>query len=204
MLKRAGKLRGEIDDAQVDLAGQSPGDLIQMAFRISEDQLSGPDWLDEARFDVLAKLPAGASRKDVPDMLRTMLAERFRLAVHREEKTVPFYALTLTNGPLGLKKSDGDSTDGSCDAGTVAGHHICSNMSMGDLAEFLSRAYRLNLPVPIPLAWGPDRPVFDSTGLAGRWTFTMDYGIALAFRRCQGRTSDRQRGQGPWFEPEAG
>jgi uncharacterized protein (TIGR03435 family) len=52
-------------------------------------------------------------------------------------------------------------------------------MSMGDLAESLSRAYRLNLPVPIPLAWGPDRPVFDSTGLAGRWTFTMDYGIAL-------------------------
>jgi uncharacterized protein (TIGR03435 family) len=176
-LKRAGKLRERIDDQRVDLGSQSLAFMIEMAWQVDEDQWSGPDWLDEARFDVQAKLPAGATRKDVPEMMRAMLTERFGLVLHHESRLVASYALRSGKGPVGMKRSAADSAGTGCDGGTVTGHHICSNMTMDDLAVFLTRTYRLTSAAPAEMAWGPDRPVFDATGLEGRWDFSMDYGI---------------------------
>ena len=61
--------------------------------------------MDEEYFDVVARVPPGASRDDVSLMLQNLLAERFRLQLHRESKEMPGYSLVLGRGPLKLKAS---------------------------------------------------------------------------------------------------
>ena len=52
-------------------------DCIRVAYRVKDFQVEGPDWLNSARFDIVAKLPADASKDQIPDMLQDLLAERF-------------------------------------------------------------------------------------------------------------------------------
>src|SRR5258707_2395805 len=59
-LIRSGRMHSRIDDVRVDLGSVDLSTLIQLAYRLPEDRISGPGWLREARFDILAKLPAGA------------------------------------------------------------------------------------------------------------------------------------------------
>ena len=101
----AGQLRSgqrhvgmSIDAARVDIGSLSLADLIRIAYRVKPNQISGPDWMASERFDVLAKLPEGASRDQVPEMLQALLAERFKLAVHREVKEVGVSSLVVAKG----------------------------------------------------------------------------------------------------------
>ena len=84
--------------------------LIRFAFQVQDFQLiGGPDWIDKERFDIVAK----AEHDIVPGppgtvgpgqlMLRSLLADRFKLAVHQEKRELPVYALVLarSDGRLG-------------------------------------------------------------------------------------------------------
>lgn len=101
--------------------------LIRNAYQLQDFQISGgPSWISSDRFDIVAKIEASvqdeiaAAGPPVPGqgpsklqlMLRTLLAERFKLAVHTETKDQPIYALVLarSDGRLGpqLKKSEAD------------------------------------------------------------------------------------------------
>jgi uncharacterized protein (TIGR03435 family) len=63
-------------------------------------QFSGPAWLENVRFDVAAKVPEGATKDEFLLMLQDLLAERFKLAVHREKREMPAYELVVAkNGP---------------------------------------------------------------------------------------------------------
>ena len=59
--------------------------LLAQAFRIKNFKISGPDWLDTDRFDIVAKLPDGATQDQRPAMLQTLLRERFGLLRQNEE-----------------------------------------------------------------------------------------------------------------------
>src|SRR5215470_4406983 len=72
--------------------------IIQMAYGIRGYQFSGPDWLDGARFNITAKTPEGYTRDQLRPMLQNLLAERFKLAVHHEEKQVAGYTLVVAKG----------------------------------------------------------------------------------------------------------
>ena len=77
--------------------------LIQFAYRVQPFELvGGPDWIDSARFDINARAPfdpkpapVGAPAGEMEQMVQTLLAERFRLQVHRETREMPIYALVL-------------------------------------------------------------------------------------------------------------
>jgi uncharacterized protein (TIGR03435 family) len=90
-----------VDNFRVDIGSSSLLQLICLAYKLKPYQITGiPDWAASQRFDILAKLPEGASKDQVPDMLRALLAERFKLAVHRDNKEQPIYALVIgKNGP---------------------------------------------------------------------------------------------------------
>lgn len=80
--------------------------------------LSAPGWLDSEGFEVAAELPPGATWPQLMTMLQNLLAERFKLAVHSESKTIAGYALVVgKNGPK-LKES---AQDPAADAGDVSG-----------------------------------------------------------------------------------
>ena len=96
---------GTPDPGQVRMKNMSLKDLIVDAYGVKRYQVSGPDWLDSERFDIQAKVPAGATKEDVNVMWQNLLKERFGLALHRETKEMPMYALVVAkNGPK-LKES---------------------------------------------------------------------------------------------------
>ena len=68
-------------------------------------QLSGPAWLDTEPFDILATVPAGAPKDQIPLMFQDLLAERFKLKFHRETQTAASYALVVGEGGPKLKEA---------------------------------------------------------------------------------------------------
>jgi uncharacterized protein (TIGR03435 family) len=78
--------------------------LIITAYGLRPDRIvGGPSWIDSERFDVSARAPEGAPDTQLPAMLRTLLAERFKLVARTEIRDQPVYALVLarTDGRLG-------------------------------------------------------------------------------------------------------
>ncbi|HEY6345428.1 MAG TPA: TIGR03435 family protein [Bryobacteraceae bacterium] len=94
-----------IDGARADFGFVSLADLIAQAYRIKPYQLTGPDWMKQQRFDVTAKIPDGVSKDQVPEMLQSLLVDRFKLAVRRETKELPVYALVVGKNGLKMKES---------------------------------------------------------------------------------------------------
>ena len=89
-----------VTDARVSISYMSLAELLRRAFRVEPYQLSGPEWLDELRFDIQATIPLGSTRDQVPAMLQTLLAQRFGLTMHRESREVPAYLLVVgKDGP---------------------------------------------------------------------------------------------------------
>ena len=176
-LLRSGGVGMKIDAARVVIRSWSFADLIGAAYRVRTDQISGPDWMGSLRFDVQAKMPDGALPDQVPEMLQSLLAERFKLAVRSGQKTMPVYGLTVgKSGP----KLQASTAAGSSPSGCIAvtgGHRLCRKMTMEDLANLLTQLSRMYAVMPPGgMTWGIDAPTVDLTGLTGAYDFTMDYG----------------------------
>lgn len=99
------RLGAHINGARAEYIFVSLKDLIVLAYKVKPYQVTGPDWIGNTRFDIAAKLPDGASRDDVPQMLQTLLEERFKLALHRETKEHPVLALVVGKGGPKMKES---------------------------------------------------------------------------------------------------
>src|ERR1035441_2691732 len=96
------------DPGMVDYRNVSLRTVIARAYGMKEFQISGPDWIETARFDILAKVPPNAPKGQVPLMLQNLLAERFKLTVHREQKGMPVYAMVVGKGGLKVKPLEGE------------------------------------------------------------------------------------------------
>jgi uncharacterized protein (TIGR03435 family) len=66
-------------------------------------RIKGPDWIDSNRYDILATLPPGTAKEQVNVMLQNLLADRFKLALHRETKELPMYELVVGKNSSKLK-----------------------------------------------------------------------------------------------------
>jgi uncharacterized protein (TIGR03435 family) len=97
---------GQPDPGMVNYGDFTLKMLISKAYGVKDFQVSGPDWLGSLGYDVVAKVPAGVPAEQVPLMLQALLAERFKLALHRESKTIDVYALVVGKGGPKLKESD--------------------------------------------------------------------------------------------------
>ncbi len=133
--------------------------LITFSYKLRDYQVAGPDWLDKARFDIAAKPPAG---KDLGPqlnlMIQSMLAERFKLAAHRENKEFPVYGLMVAKG--GPKFQPVEDTGHHNNQGS-RGKFTGQECTMARLAEQLGRQM--------------DRPVLDMTGLKGVFNLTLNW-----------------------------
>jgi uncharacterized protein (TIGR03435 family) len=98
-----------IDDARVDMGSASLLMLIATAYKVEPYQITGPDWMGTTRFDILAKIPDGVSKAQVPEMIRALLEERFGLVARRETKDQPVYVLVARKGGIKLKQTDPDA-----------------------------------------------------------------------------------------------
>ncbi len=92
----------ETDD-QVSYINYTLKSLIEEAYYVQPFQVAAPAWLQSVRADVTAKYPPGTKPKEVELMLRTLLAERFKLVIHRETKVLPGYSLIVGKSGFKLK-----------------------------------------------------------------------------------------------------
>ena len=195
---RTGPARG----GRYEVKNATMVDLVHIAYGFDADKiLGGPSWLEMDRFDVIAKLPAGATLETQKLMLQSLLEERFKLVLHKESKPLPAYALTAQKKLL-MKEAAGSEESGcKVDAGSgpVAGG---STIKMG-------AAVAASMGVPATLNLGPGgtiqyrcrnitmaafadglrgmmgaglgtNPVVDDTGLKGAWNFDIRWSILSA------------------------
>ena len=167
-LIQSGKLFYTVDDSSANLGSYSLHALIVLAFRLPDDQVVQPGWTNDVRFDIHAKLPAGGKKEQVPEMLQTLLAERFGLIVHHDQKVLPVYLMTVAkDGPKFRESTGEDETAAGCNGGF---HKVCSQATMAGLAAMLTSFGKMSAPGAL------DRPVVDATGLAGKYDFVFDSG----------------------------
>ncbi|MGD0497307.1 MAG: TIGR03435 family protein [Bryobacteraceae bacterium] len=170
-----------IDGAQVHIAYFSLKDYIRIAYRVKDYQVSGPEWLATERFDIDAKLPAGAAREQVPEMLQALLEDRFAVKVHRESKEFPVYGLLVGSGGAKVKESpvDADASGGAVEV-TASGNRDGVSIDFGKGSYFSLLPDRLEARKMTmanfadTLARFVDQPVVDMTELKG------NYGVTLA------------------------
>jgi len=146
--------------------------LIQAAYNLTPRAVSGgPAWVETDKYEIVAETPGNVrpSLDEQMAMLRRLLADRFKLTFHREEKEFSIYALTVAkNGPkLNESKVLPDALpEGppplvfslSPDGASMAGRYA----TVSELASVLQRA-------------ALDRPVVDRTGLSGRYDFDLSF-----------------------------
>jgi uncharacterized protein (TIGR03435 family) len=163
-------------------------ELIEFAYQrhVFDDRevIGGPAWMTSERFDLRASVsgehafdPDGVPRKTLA-LLKTLLAERFELKLHEEDRERPVYALTTTrkDGVLGprVRKSDIDcgavmrgerpallpGQGPPCGFKTPPGRLFANTFTIPAIASLLSRHL--------------DRPVIDRTGLSGRFDIELE------------------------------
>jgi uncharacterized protein (TIGR03435 family) len=129
---------------------------IRGAYEVLPDQiLGGPDWIDTDRFEITARTERPLGDKGLMEMLQTLLAQRFQLAMHRESRVRETMVLEVAKSGSKLQRAG----DGRASMSNMHDHLEAAKLTMSDLAEILSR--NLNLPV------------VDRTGLTGAFTFTL-------------------------------
>jgi len=94
-----------VDKSRISLRSQTLLTLIAYAYSLSRDQVSGPGWISDLRFDLDAKLPDGAPAKGANAMLQTLLEDRFSLRFHRETKDAQGFVLVVAKGGPKLQRA---------------------------------------------------------------------------------------------------
>jgi uncharacterized protein (TIGR03435 family) len=95
-----GDIKTSLDPGILTLKGLPLKAALSQAFQVPMDQIAGPAWLDEDCFDIIARMPEGATKDQIPAMLQALLAERFKLAAHKESHPRQGYAMVVDkNGP---------------------------------------------------------------------------------------------------------
>jgi uncharacterized protein (TIGR03435 family) len=175
---------GRPDPGHFRYTGATLEDLIVTAYNVEYFQVSSKLSLDRARFDVLAKVPPGATRAEFRTMLQNLLAERFRLKFHREDREFSGYALVVVKSGHKLD-SPPIPVEGFPDLppgrpGLVENH-------MPRNGHFLVRVrgqQKTAADIANALHVPGNAPVVDRTGLTGRYDFTLEYSYS-------GRASDQ-------------
>lgn len=132
---------------------------IKLAYHVQDRQIAGPDWIRNDRFDITAKSEKPIGEDEMKRMLQTLMADRFHLSFHPEQKEMK--ALVLTVAPGGPKLSPAKAPEGKPLRQNSAIGTIVKSMPIGDFADFISE----------PLGM----PVVDRTGLTGKYDFALDF-----------------------------
>lgn len=144
--------------------------LIALAYHVRPEFVQGgPAWLGSERYDIVAKASQTAPPDELRGMLQALLAERFKLATHTEQKPMTVYALMTGKGAPKLQPSEiAPLSEQRCVPGEGAPeqkHVVCRHLSMALLADTLQEIAPRDL----------DIPVVDRTGLKGAFDFKLDW-----------------------------
>ncbi len=155
---------------RVDFPGVTLRYCVAFAYGLKEYQVSGPSWLGELRFDIVAKGPGGTQREQLPEMMQALLAQRFKLQVRRETKEFSVFALVVGKSGPKLKESAPES------GGEAAGAKFGMSMSPSGTGRLeVKNATIAALTNTLARLLG--RPVVDLTALTGRYDLDLEYSM---------------------------
>jgi uncharacterized protein (TIGR03435 family) len=150
------------DPTRINYSGVTLKSVLAFAYGVTPDLISGPKWLGDERFDIVATLPAGATAQQVPVMLQHLLADRFGMVVHEANKTTTFSALVPAKGGVKMKNVASPEIGATVD---LASDNIqLKAYTMPEFAKFLTNAM--------------GHPVVDETGLSGAYDITLYLSMA--------------------------
>jgi len=177
---------GETADGTLTMRNQSIRSILLYGAPVPVREMEGfPDWVARDRYDIIAKPPAGSTRRQTPAMMRRLLEERFKLKGHVEERERPIFALLLarSDGRLGpqLKASalDCSLANPGCGGSFGAGSIESAGIRIEDMVPFFSNE--------------AGRTVINRTGLKGFDALT------LRWSPQPGPTADRPADDTPEF-----
>jgi uncharacterized protein (TIGR03435 family) len=169
-------------NGRLEIRGFTLRRLITMALDAREGMVTGgPKWMDEDRFDVIAKSAEVMSPHGMAGMLKTLIVQRFKLETHSEEQPVTVFALVPGKREPKLKESAG-STHSECKSSLGEAGITCScrNTTMQQLAERLPDMAGAYLT----------HPMVDLTGLPGAYDFTLTWTPRSRLPDVTGRPAD--------------
>lgn len=164
---------------------QTLQELLKLAYGVQASQISGgPDWLTTATFNIeatlndatvaeLKKLSPEQQKMERDLMFQSLLADQFKVALHRESRLLPGYALVIAkNGPKVQPAKPGDTYPNGIKGldGLPAGPHKFNFGPEGVIVQALPMSF-----VSSSLATHLGQPVVDRTGLTGDYDFTMKF-----------------------------
>jgi uncharacterized protein (TIGR03435 family) len=150
----------------ISCVNASVATIMSVAYGIHVKQIvGGPEWLTKDRFNIngIPDVAGVPNLKQMQEMYQKLLADRFHLAMHRETREMPIYAITIAKGGPMLTAADPNETRVNTGNSGSGGQRTLkfTNMSMPDFA--------LNLNLY------ENRPVIDQTSLKGRYNFTLSW-----------------------------
>lgn len=184
---------GTADPGQITYTNMSLQRLLIVAYDLKREyRLSGPGWMDNEKFDIVAKVPEGATREQVNVMIQNLLAERFGLIAHHETRDIAGYEMVVAKSGPKLKESPGGP---SAAAEAVGGGppRVTTQKDKDGLTELPpGTTGGLTIPVRNGMRYSArnqalsqltghlenplGRPVVDKTGLTGKYDFNLTYG----------------------------
>jgi len=168
-------------------------DCILAAYQVKGYQVTGPSWIesDSQLYDISAKA-GGSAGQPVTDgqvrlMLQALLAERFKLTLHRENKELPVYALVVgKNGPK-LKPAEAGSAPAPAKLNFKTGSMSFPVTTLAEFADYLSHHAAIN------------RGVVDKTGIKG----VYDISLTMFEDPSSMSPADMKKSIGAWREGTA-
>jgi uncharacterized protein (TIGR03435 family) len=155
---------------RLEAGGMTLEDLLMFAYGVLPERISGlPKWARQTQFDVVAKAGHETPNATLRVMLQTLLAQRFKLASHEENRVMPGYVLAVGKDGPKLERAAGGLQHCSwiVRPGGVS-RRECENITMAELTKQLPGLGGI----------GIDLPVVDQTGLEGSWNFHLDVKLA--------------------------
>jgi uncharacterized protein (TIGR03435 family) len=163
---------GQLSGDRYNLRQSTLVDMVALAYGVKPEMVQGgPSWLEMKLFDIAAKADPKTSDADLKLMLQSLLAERFKLVIHKGEASMPAYLLTALDGKTKMKPTS-EGEEKNCKQAppeTAGGAPLiafsCTGYTAEEVAEFMSQAADSYLT----------EPVLNQTGLEGTWDFTLKW-----------------------------
>lgn len=176
---------GTPDPTRITWSYATLKNLLITAYDVRPYQIAGPEWLGTERYDITAKVPAGATKEQVGMMWQNLLTERFGVALHRESREFNVEDLVIAKTGPKLKDTAEDLSLPSLPGppqlkeGQLVSPGFVTMMYPGAVrkAHSMARAQPIAKLTEM-LANYLNRPVVDKTGLSGRYDFTLDYTLS--------------------------
>jgi uncharacterized protein (TIGR03435 family) len=163
------------DPALVSYRNLTLRDAIRGAYMVRDFLIVAPDWMSTVRFEVDAKLPAGATNEQIPLMFQSLLEERFGLTWRREPKEMQVYSVLVGKDGPKLKEAQKSAFGNALAMGTDGKPR--SLVSFGGTASSVTvtapSASLLTLVGVTSRFTG--KPLVDDTGIQGEYNFSLTF-----------------------------